>query len=61
MAGLLRYRAVARLYDVISAEPVYRVGRRLGIAQLELAPGDVVVDVGCGTGLSFAGSSQSRV
>ncbi len=53
MAGLLRYRAVARLYDVISAEPVYRVGRRLGIAQLELAPGDVVVDVGCGTGLSF--------
>lgn len=49
-----RYRVAARFYDVISAEPVYRAGRRIGIEQLALEPGDTVVDIGCGTGLNFS-------
>lgn len=49
----LRYRMVARSYNLVSGEPVYRVGRQLGIEALELRPGDVVLDVGCGTGLNF--------
>ena len=48
-----RYAAGARWYDLISAEPVYRAGRRIGIAQLELHEGDTVIDIGCGTGLNF--------
>ncbi len=48
-----RYRRGARFYDLISAEPVYRAGRRIGIGQLALRPGDTVVDIGCGTGLNF--------
>ncbi len=50
-----RYRRVARGYDLVSGEPVYGVGRRLGIQALDLEPGDVVLDVGCGTGLNFGG------
>lgn len=50
-----RYTAGARLYDVLSGErPVYRPGRVLGVAELELQPGDQVLDVGCGTGLNFS-------
>lgn len=48
-----RYTAGARLYDVLSGEPVYRAGRVAGIAGLELRPGGRVLDVGCGTGLNF--------
>lgn len=39
---------------MVSAEPVYRAGRRIGIRQLWLRPGATVVDIGCGTGLNFA-------
>ena len=53
--GATKYGASARWYDLISAEPVYRAGRRIGIDQLDLRPGDVVVDLGCGTGLNFPG------
>ncbi len=42
------------LYDIVSAEwPVYRAGRVAGVEALGVRPGDRVVDVGCGTGLSL--------
>ncbi|HET6533996.1 MAG TPA: class I SAM-dependent methyltransferase, partial [Actinoplanes sp.] len=48
------YGRMARFYDVLSLEwPVYRVGRELGIEALGLGPGDRVLDLGCGTGLSL--------
>src|SRR4029453_5332861 len=46
------YRRVAGSFDLSTAwlEPY----RRRAVSQLRLQPGDVVVDVGWGTGLSFA-------
>ncbi len=52
--GSRRYAAVARYYDLLSGErPVYRIGRQIGVRQLRLQPGFRVLDLGCGTGLSF--------
>ncbi|MEV9317590.1 methyltransferase domain-containing protein, partial [Klebsiella pneumoniae] len=54
-APLRRYGLGARWYDVLSGERwVYRAGREAGIALLHPRPGDVVLDLGCGTGLNFA-------
>lgn len=50
-----RYTVGARLYDVLSLErPVYRSGRMAAVGLLRLQPGDLVLDLGCGTGLNFA-------
>jgi demethylmenaquinone methyltransferase/2-methoxy-6-polyprenyl-1,4-benzoquinol methylase len=49
-----RYTAGARLYDVLSGEQfVYRAGRVAGIEALALKRGDIVLDLGCGTGLNL--------
>jgi SAM-dependent methyltransferase len=50
-AALAQYRRRARYYDteLLLFEPI----REEAIAQLQLRPGDAVIDVGCGTGLSF--------
>ncbi|MEK8069679.1 class I SAM-dependent methyltransferase [Rhodococcoides navarretei] len=51
-----KYTFSARLYDVISAEwPVYRAGRDAAFELMNLPVGSHVLDLGCGTGLNFAG------
>ncbi len=50
-AALSQYRRRASFYDMELA--VFEPVRRRAIAQLELQPGQTVLDVGCGTGLSF--------
>lgn len=49
-----RYGPGARWYDRLSMERTfYRTGRVAVIEQLGLQPGDRVLDIGCGTGLSL--------
>lgn len=51
-----RYARTGRIYDVMSLEaPLYRRPRRRLLDMLGPMPGRTVVDVGCGTGLNFAG------
>ncbi|MBC7725170.1 MAG: methyltransferase domain-containing protein [Burkholderiaceae bacterium] len=54
MALFRRYGFGARVYDVVSGErAVYRIGRAAGIRSLRLSRGDIVLDLGCGTGLNL--------
>ena len=50
-AATALYRRLARSYDLTTAwlEPY----RHRAVSHLRLQPGDVVLDVGCGTGMSF--------
>ena len=49
-----RYEWLGPAYDVVSLEwPVYRPARVDAVQALRLGPGQDVLDVGCGTGLSF--------
>ena len=46
-----KYRRNARFYDVLEA--LFRRARELAIVRLALQTGEDVLDLGCGTGLSF--------
>lgn len=54
--ALAQYRRRAKVYDweLAAFEPI----RRHAIGQLKLVPGATVLDVGCGTGLSFESLRQ---
>ena len=51
-AALAQYEGRAATYDLELA--VFEPIRELAIERLELRPGETVLDVGCGTGLSLA-------
>lgn len=50
--ALRRYRRLAATYDRLA--PVTGGMRRRAVAKLALKPGDTVIDVACGTGLTFS-------
>jgi arsenite methyltransferase len=57
LRSIAKYRAAAARYDA-STGPTWPIRMRC-IELLELQPGETVIDVGCGTGLSFEPLLQS--
>lgn len=54
LAGVVRYYdRFSRVYDVVSSPRYYRRPREAAVAALRLEPGQVVLNVPCGTGQSF--------
>lgn len=51
LRSIAKYRRKARIYD--STVSATNSIRQRAIAQLKLKPGEVVLDVGCGSGISF--------
>jgi SAM-dependent methyltransferase len=47
------YGRWARLYDLLATAPGVTAWRRRAVAALDLAPGDTVVEMGCGTGANL--------
>jgi len=47
-----KYRLNAPWYDTLVSLPTLKL-RRIAVQRLALRPGDVVLDFGCGSGLSF--------
>lgn len=59
MAGSRRYRYIGRVYDAVSMERLlYAAPRRRLLSLIGPMPAATIVDVGCGTGLNFAGLRQ---
>ena len=56
MGGLQRYRHIGPIYDVLSLERIlYSKPRRRLHEVIGPLPARTILDVGCGTGLNFAG------
>ena len=47
------YRRLARIYDLLAVPWLTSGVRREAVVQLRLKPGDTVMDLGCGTGLTL--------
>lgn len=52
------YHRIAPIYDWLCG-PLYARPRRGALQMLDLQPGETVVDLGCGTGLSLPGLSKA--
>lgn len=47
------YRRISPVYDLLATAPVVRGWRGMAVEALDLSPGDIVVEMGCGTGANL--------